>query len=797
MAVNKNFVVKNGLEVDTNLILADATTNKVGIGTSVPQYPLHVFGGIGVTDSYVAGVSTIRNELNVGVGGTIFTVVATEAQDQFVGIRTANPAFLLDVRSPVSTGQTALYVQGDARITGNTNIEGDINIDEVNIRNLNVTGLSTFVGFATFRESVGIRSNFYVLGISTFVGKINNVGGGATIGNIRIGITDQDEIDTRENILVLDSAAGQVTVDDRLRVTGISTFDSNVAVGGTFGVTGFSTFADSVIVQDNFKVGGISTFVGVTSFLSNVDVRGNFTLAGSVSLDTDLYIIGVATIGNLKVSGLTTTRNLQVIGVSTFVGVSTFNDSVLVEDNLRVGGISTFVGMSTFNDYVFIQDGLNISGVTTISNTTNSTTFNNGALVIDGGLGVEKSVNIGGNLDVQGNVYIGGTTVTLRGTDVYIENKDIILGYTTSISPNDNTANHAGIAIASTEGSPLASFSASGINTLPDTYKQMMWFRSGTLGFSTDAFAFNYGVAIGTTTMGDGVRLAIGSSVTVTESAISAPSYKIGATQVISSGRELQNIASLDATTTATIEAAIANAPNTFTELKVTGVSTFIGIATFNNGIEVVSGVTTLGGYVDINNSVDISNNLKVSGITTLGITTVTQLHSTGIVTALSFRPTSGYYQAPDGTNAFYVYSGTGNVSFQGTYIGVANIHGSAGNKVVGLAGSDAAFVRNVSIAGVATIGTVKVLSGIITATSPSGIVTYYGDGSKLTGNASGLNAAIGIGSEGTFIGAGVTQLNFNSTTGTNITVDAATSGIATVTIQPGVSLGLAIALGG
>ena len=32
MAVNKNFVVKNGLEVDTDLIFADASTNKVGIG---------------------------------------------------------------------------------------------------------------------------------------------------------------------------------------------------------------------------------------------------------------------------------------------------------------------------------------------------------------------------------------------------------------------------------------------------------------------------------------------------------------------------------------------------------------------------------------------------------------------------------------------------------------------------------------------------------------------------------------------------------------------------------------------
>jgi hypothetical protein len=711
MAVNKNFVVKNGLEVDTNLILADATTNKVGIGTSVPQYPLHVFGGIGVTDSYVSGVSTVRNEFNVGTGGTIFTVIATEAQDQFVGIRTANPAFLLDVRSPVSTGETALYVQGDARITGNTNIEGDINIDEVNIRNLNVTGLSTFVGFVTFRESVAIQTSLYVGGISTFVGQINNVGGGATIGNVQIGITNQNEIDTLDNILILDSADGQVTVDDRLRVVGIATFDSNVAISGTFGVAGFSTFADSVMIQDNFQVGGISTFVGVSSFLNDVDVRGNFTLAGSVSLDTDLYIVGVATIGTLKVSGLTTTRDLEVVGLSTFVGFSTFQDSLYVQDNLYVGGISTFVGVSTFNDYVFIQDGLNISGITTISNTTDSTTFNNGALVIDGGLGVEKSVNIGGDLNVTGSVYIGGTTVSLRGTDVFIENKDIILGYTTSISPNDDTANHAGIAIASTEGSPLSSFAATGINTLPDTYKQLMWFRSGTLGFSTDAFAFNYGVAIGTTTMADGVRLAIGSSVTVTENAIDVPSYVIDGTQVISSARELQNIASLDATTTATIEAAISNAPNTFTDITVSGVSTFVGLATFSSGIEVVAGVTTLSGYVDINNSVDISGSINVGGIS--------------------------------------------------TFVGFST------------------FQNDVYVA------------GVVTATS------FYGDGSNLTGNASGLNAAIGIGSEGAFIGAGVTQLNFNSTTGTNIAVSAATAGIATVTITPGVSLGLAIALGG
>ena len=61
MAVNKNFVVKNGLEVNTNLILADVDTNRVGIGTSIADYTLHVNGGIGATDLYVSGVATVTS----------------------------------------------------------------------------------------------------------------------------------------------------------------------------------------------------------------------------------------------------------------------------------------------------------------------------------------------------------------------------------------------------------------------------------------------------------------------------------------------------------------------------------------------------------------------------------------------------------------------------------------------------------------------------------------------------------------------------------------------------------------
>ena len=75
MAVNKNFVVKNGLEVGTDLILANTNNSRVGIGTSLPTDTLHVNGGIAGTDFVISGIATIPT-LN-STTGTITNLSAT------------------------------------------------------------------------------------------------------------------------------------------------------------------------------------------------------------------------------------------------------------------------------------------------------------------------------------------------------------------------------------------------------------------------------------------------------------------------------------------------------------------------------------------------------------------------------------------------------------------------------------------------------------------------------------------------------------------------------------------------
>ena len=60
-SVNRNFVVRNGLEVNTDLIYADIDTNRVGIGLTVPEADLHVSGNAIIDPNLtVAGNSTFN-----------------------------------------------------------------------------------------------------------------------------------------------------------------------------------------------------------------------------------------------------------------------------------------------------------------------------------------------------------------------------------------------------------------------------------------------------------------------------------------------------------------------------------------------------------------------------------------------------------------------------------------------------------------------------------------------------------------------------------------------------------------
>ena len=347
MAINKNFVVKNGFEVNTNLIVADATLDKVGIGTTVPRYVFHVNGGIGVTDSYVGGISTVANELRVGNAGEVFSVIAgPSGVGQSVGVGTALPAYLLDVRSPVSTGQTALYVQGDVRITGDLSVD-DITLDDATLSNLTVTeylyvgnspGISTFAGFTDFNGSVDINVDLNVVGLTT-LGSYVDI-------NDSVDISDNLNVVGVTTLATVDINAGDIEVSN------IDTTDLNV--------TGIATIATVDINAGDIEVSNVDTTdLNVTGIatIATVDINAGDIEVSNVDT-TDLNVLGISTLGTVLVSsgvvtatsGIVTyygdgsyltgnARNLTAtIGIGTSGGVVGYGVSFL---DLRGPGLST------------------------------------------------------------------------------------------------------------------------------------------------------------------------------------------------------------------------------------------------------------------------------------------------------------------------------------------------------------------------------------------------------------------------------------------------------------------------
>ena len=71
MAVNKNFVVKHGLEVKQDLLYADAQLERVGIGTTLAYHKLQVNGDLKVdSDAQIVGVTSLGTNTKI-IDGTL------------------------------------------------------------------------------------------------------------------------------------------------------------------------------------------------------------------------------------------------------------------------------------------------------------------------------------------------------------------------------------------------------------------------------------------------------------------------------------------------------------------------------------------------------------------------------------------------------------------------------------------------------------------------------------------------------------------------------------------------------
>jgi len=464
-----------------------------------------------------------------------------------------------------------------------------------------------------------------------------------TTGKVGIGTTDAQQ----HSLFVVGSTniTGDTNVGGGLTAVGIGSFQSDVYVDqqlyvGGVNITGGASIGEDVTTR-NLRVSGLSTFVGIataesTLFAAELSVAGISTFENNIDANGGLDVDGHTDLDNVSISGVTTTTGLLDANGGLTANQATVED--LTNDRIVVAGVGgrledsanlTFDGSRLEVVGHAELDDVNVSGTATITSLDVLTNFD----VYD------TQAVFHNNLYIAGNLSIGGTTTTLNAQDLQIYDKDIILGFTTDAFGNDistdTTANHGGIAIASTEGSPLVPFFLTGVNEdIPDTYKQIMWVKSDSYGFgTTDAWLFNYAVGIGSTLVPNGTRFAV-SEIQFTDDTINTPNISVSENLTITGSIDVDGHTDLD-------------------NVSISGVTTTAGLLDANGGLTanqatvedltdnrvVIAGT---GGRLEDSANLTFDGTtlqapqLNITGIASVG-TAITMYGATGIVSAISF----------------------------------------------------------------------------------------------------------------------------------------------------------------
>ena len=310
---------------------------------------------------------------------------------------------------------TTLQVQGNTFLDTATNVSGDFTIFN--------SGTQKFKVFNT-------TGNTEIAGTLTVTGNVSNTGG-ATCNNVQVGVTAGNEIDTSSGSLTLDSASGNIILDDNVRVTGtftvdgLTTYPANVVVTGSqlkiqadnsefavnngSGVTKFKVDSDNgnTLIQGTATIADIDGAAVVTSGTSTSDTKFY-----SAKRSDELYY-RKGTADDIEESGVPWSGNDSTIATTAAI------DARIVDIVDDVGGFAPLVDEGEIPqlhpEYVNKDTADRVGTILSIGNLTKTYTPSNGTVTI---LASDLS-----NHSVNATITDCGTTVLSAGFGVLVETK--------------------------------------------------------------------------------------------------------------------------------------------------------------------------------------------------------------------------------------------------------------------------------------------------------------------------------------------------------------------------------------
>jgi hypothetical protein len=352
MGINKNFVVRNGLEVANNLLYASDETNRVGINTAIPEYELEVIGDTRLDGAIVSTADT------AGVSGQYIKSTGTGWEwDTFPRNRQAEKYTLVASQTRIpATGQFPSFTLVEYELTS-------VYLDGVKLTSgdyvINPGGDSISLFAAAFGgEEIEIIAHG-----ATSVGTGNTGILGISVRESGISTGDPGRIQILDFVglgVTLSGRTGLVTAYiDSGGLTDVQS-DPSPLLGGYLGLNNKGIYGTGIVTATGF-VGDGSELTGITTLIK----------AGTgIYIDT---FSGITTI-NASASGGSGTgyfdndqTNPGIHTTSTHVGLGTTNPRFQTEigpvgaagTQLWVNGDARVTGILTVGTASITIDGIN------------------------------------------------------------------------------------------------------------------------------------------------------------------------------------------------------------------------------------------------------------------------------------------------------------------------------------------------------------------------------------------------------------------------------------------------------
>lgn len=456
---DKDFIVKNGLVVNSSLIIANAASSRVGINQATPDATLTVGGTANVQGNAVitgtvnvTGNSTVTGNANVGGNAYFLTNIAVNAN-----VLLSNAQLLIGNSTVNTTVNTTAMTIGNSTVyttTNSTSFTGTANnalyLGGVAPSSyVNTTGSYTLSGTLTYGNSIVIGAAYGISANSTYgqanqlltsngtsvywstpPAGANNAGGTGGIqfynGTV-LGACTTLTFSTTATALTIGNSTVNAVINTSSVVVGNATVNGTITTNSTVsyftGTANNANYLGGTLAANYLTNTGAYTISGAHVHTGTVELDGAVTIANSITANALVGTVGyVLTSGGtganvywgpaVNTANQYTFTNAITIGAT---GSLTLNGSVFVTNsitaNASVGtaGYLLTSGGTGANVYWTAPVSANNAGGTGALQYYNGATFgSNLGLTFSAS---SNTLNVSNTVSVTNSVFVGNTTI--------------------------------------------------------------------------------------------------------------------------------------------------------------------------------------------------------------------------------------------------------------------------------------------------------------------------------------------------------------------------------------------------